>query len=258
MVNRVKESDMVHPGERLNKAKELINDSFKREIVISNHLAREKSRYTLEEEKMAYYIFSHLNPHSENATNINLSKKRIISIFGGSSKSTYDLIKNRLKGMIMKSIITIKDDKKWKMGVLITDIEWNEQDDVVQVRLNDSFMPYIQNLTAYYTKLSWESIVAFQSKHALTLYKYLSSWAIDDEVVLMSFKTKELKELFGLEIDEYTYKGKFMRPLFENKVIDVAVDEINAKGLQMRVRYEKVKKGRFVLGYVFEFIRIKD
>jgi plasmid replication initiation protein len=259
MTQIIKEKDAKTYKERLEQAKLLIqDDNLRKEVIISNSLARESSRYTLEEEKMAHYIFAHLNPYGENDTKIVLSKKKIINIFGGSSKSTYDTLKWRMKGMMMKSILSFKDDKTTLMGVLITLVKWVEGTDVVEITLNEGFMPYLQNLSSYYTRLDWKSIIAFNSKHALSLYKYLSSWASDNEVTIASFTTKDLKKLFDLDKNDYMYNKKFMRHLFEKKVVDVAVNEINERAPGMRVTWQKTKKGNTVLGYVFEFLRVTE
>lgn len=242
--------------ERLTRASmEALESDLRREVIISNALARESSRYTLEEEKMAHYIFAHLNPYGDNPTKIVLSKKKIVNIFGVNSKSTYDTLKWRMKGMMLKSILSFKDEKTTLMGVLITLVKWEEGTDEVEITLNDGFMPYISNLSSYYTKLDWKSIVAFNSKHALSLYKYLSSWAKDDEVIMISLTTKEVKELFDLDKSDYTYNNKFMRPLFEKKVLNVAMNEINERVPGFRIKWHKAKKGNTVLGYVFEFFR---
>lgn len=243
-------------SERLERAKSVaLDDDLRREVIISNALARESSRYTLEEEKLAHYIFAHLNPYGSNPTKIILSKKKIVSIFGVHSKSTYDTLKWRMKGMMLKSILSFKDDKTTLMGVLITLVKWEEGSDDVELTLNDGFMPYISNLSAYYTRLDWKSIVAFNSKHSLSLYKYLSSWATDDEVIMISLTTKEVKSLFDLEKSDYTYNNKFMRHLFEKKVLNVAMNEINERVPGFRLQWHKAKKGNSVLGYVFEFFR---
>ncbi len=236
----------------------LEEDFLRKEVIISNSLARSKVAYTLEEEKLLYYLFAHLNPFGENEPRVVLNKTKIIELFGASSEARYTILKDRFTGLIFKSLLDIRDGKRTLIGIVIIDVEWTSESEDVIVDLNPKFMPYIQNLTSFYTRINWEAVRGFTSKHALRLYKYLSSWSVDDEAVLHTFTTKELKKFFSLEKDDYTYKGKFMRHLFEKYVLNAATNEINALVPEMRLMWYKQKKGGRIAGYTFEWILWKE
>lgn len=54
--------------------------------------------------------------------------------------------------------------------------------------------------------------------------------------------------------EDYVYNGKFNRQMFEQRTIDLAVQDINEKSKCIRnLRYEKKKKGSRVQGYVFYY-----
>ena len=67
--------------------------------------------------------------------------------------------------------------------------------------------------------------------------------------------TKELKDVFNMNKEDYMNKsGNFDRYNFEKFAIKNAVNELNAKVPGWRMRWEKVKNGKLVSGYLFEWV----
>lgn len=224
-------------------------------VIYSNDLARQASKFTLEEEKILHLIFSQIDPHGKNATQVVLKKKDLLGKLNVSSKSNYTAIHDRMSGMIKKSLIKIKRDRTNMMGVVIIGVQWQDYADEVIVELNPMFMPFIEELASFYTKLKLDAIITFKSKFTLALYKYLASWSSGHYHRVISMTTKELKDLYGLSEDDYINKnGKFDRYNFEKYAIDGAVKELNAKVPEFRMAWRKVKNGKFVSGYVFEWV----
>ena len=112
-------------------------------------------------------------------------------------------------------------------------------------------MPYLEQLVKEYTKLQLDSILKLKSKYSLTVYKFLCSWNDENKKTNRRYiTTKELKELFGLSIDDYVYNGKFRRFEFETKTVNIALREINEKSNYV-VKCKNNKIGNKVQNYEF-------
>lgn len=138
---------------------------------------------------------------------------------------------------------------------MIIGSNWFYKQPFFEVDLNPKFMPYIEQLKEHYTKVDLNTVCSFKSKHALTLYKFISSWTNESKKENKRYlNTKELKELFGLSINDYVYNNKFVRSLFEKKTIDVAIKEINQYS-DLKISYDKKKENGKVKSYQFIWIQ---
>lgn len=224
-------------------------------IYYANELARNHTKFTLEEQKALHIIFSYIKPFEKNPTTFKIEKKSFFEKLNLVGDSKYKRYHNLLKLLINKTFSEIvkKETNSILMGSIISDTEWFNQEEYFEVSLNSKFMPYIEQLVNHYTKLNLDSVVAFNSKHALTLYKWLCSWTDENKKINQRYlTTKELKELFGLSIDDYVYKGKFHRKLFETRTVYSSIKEINKK-TNIIVSFKKRKKGNKVQNYEFNW-----
>lgn len=239
-----------------------ITDFDNKPVILANALTRRNSKFTLEEEQLLMCVLSQLNPYGKNPETIYLNKIDLFKKLGLESTTRYRELKERFRNMTGKMWVDIRDEhKNERFGWIITGVKSDFKSEYFEVKLNDMFMPYIQELVNHYTKLSLESIVQFDSKYSLDLYKYLSSWKDKDWDQYRYLSTKQLKDLFGLNKEAYVRaNGKFDRYSFERKTVDVAIAEINKK-TDMGVAYTKHKKGNRVQAYIFEyndFEKLKD
>ena len=224
-------------------------------VVISNDLARQNTLLTLEDEKLLHCIFSQLDFNSKNPTKIELKKIDLFEKLELNSESRYSDVKKRLKGLIHKSMVDVTDHEGTEhYGVVIINATSSYKSDSFTVQLNPNFMFFLEEMKNFYTRLELDSIVQFDSKFSLTLYKYLSSWRTDHYHRMLIMTTKELKDLFGLSKDDYMSNGKFDRFNFERYTLDTAVKEINGKVPWWSVSWKKIKKGNRVTGYQLEWL----
>lgn len=251
----VKSFDKKHAQDLENYANKGQFDD--KEVIISNELVRQNIKITLEEEKLMHCIFSQLNGLENKAQKrvIKLYKNDLFDLLSLTSSTRYIELKKRFKSLTEKSVVdVVLPNGNDLIAPVIVGIESNYKADHFIVELNERFMPYLERLVTHYTKLELDSIVQFESKYSLILYKYLSSWRSNHYHRMTHLTTKELKELFGLTKDDYVYKGKFQRTHFERKTLETAINEINDKVPYWGVRYEKTKRGGRVTGYTIEWL----
>lgn len=225
-------------------------------VIIANELARKNTLITLEEEKLMHCIFSQLKPFEKNNTKVILNKEELWEMLDLSSSRRYTDIKQKLKTLIGKTLVDFRDEKGTdRVGYVLIDFNSDHKSPEIEVSLNPNFMPFIEQLVNHYTKLDLNTIVQFDSKFSLTLYKFLSSWRTDHYHRMVIMTTKELKELFGLTKEDYVKSsGSFDRYNFEKRTLETAIDEINEKVPYWTVSYKKHKQGNRIKGYVIEWL----
>lgn len=235
------------------------------EVILSNKLSRQNSKFTLEEEQLLFCILSQLDQHSINESKVHLNKAELIKKLGlEKTNDKYAVLASRFQSMMDKTYVSLRIPGlgNWN-GYIISGWGSKDYSDHYTVDLYDRFMPYIEQLAGHYTAMKLDSIIQFDSKYSLDLYKYLSSWQKgtkenDDYHQMRYMSTKELKELFGLGKDAYVRKtGKFDRYTFEQRTVEVAVREINEKVPSIRVGWDKIKQGNRIKSYWFEIIDLE-
>lgn len=125
------------------------------------------------------------------------------------------------------------------------------------VYFDEDIAPTLKELKSQYSLLYIDSIMQFKSSYSITLYNYLLSWHNRSYKINKQWlSTKQLKELFGLDEDDYMRKnGTFDRNNFEKRTIQKAVDEITEAGYMSICWYKaKDKLTKKVIAYVFEFV----
>lgn len=142
-------------------------------------------------------------------------------------------------------------------GRLIRSVRTVNKRGAIRVRFDDEFIPALKFCKVAYTRIPLDDTLSYKSAYASILQRYLTTiyrtGEHDPRVQTFDFTTKQLKDIFGLEKDDYCYKtgktiGKFQRTRFEQQTLQVACDEINEKSQVMKVEWKK-EKPRGVIVY---------
>ena len=181
-----------------------------------------------------------------------------------STSRDYNWYKKALEELQKKALIKLESDDLYYSAVVFPTVKILRQN-MVEVTFNDDLREYIQFLHTNYTVFRVAATAKFQSRFSYILYTNLRSWhdySPDREDALDErgryYTTAQLKQMFDLKPDEYCRKdGSFNRNMFERRVIQIAVDEINdnSKDCGMRLAWHKeyVEGSRRVKHYVFHY-----
>lgn len=251
----------VEVSTQMNKTvvKKINDNTFSNEvkkIYYANIIARMTSKFNLEEEKALHIFFSYIKPFNfQNSTTIKIEKKKFFEQLNLTGDDKYKRYKLLIYKMKIKSIIIIETEKSIFDGFLLINSEWYKKELYFEVDLNPKLMPFIEQLKEHYTKVDLNTVCAFKSKHALTLYKFLCSWTDESKKENKRYvTTKDLKELFGLSKEAYVENNNFKRAKFEKRTIDVAIKEINQYS-DLNISYDKKKENGKVKKYEFTWIQ---
>lgn len=137
---------------------------------------------------------------------------------------------------------------RWIKIPWVTRCEYNS-DIGVALKLNDELKPFLINLKDHYTQYTLDSILVMKSVYAIRIYELLQSEIMTRILPRagtdIELSVETLKECCGCESKAYNTFSNF-----RNRVIDIAVKEINEKTLYT-LSYDYVKKGKSVIGLIF-------
>ena len=219
-------------------------------------------RMTAKEQKILYYLISHLNPKNEKDFNIiTVPTQEIVENFKESSKkwgSIYEEIERLCDSLIGKRI-------KFPTDILIDGKALNGRinffssirptvDEKGQTAIKFSFSPDMKPFLLqlhHYVNIGVLEVVPMKNAHAIRMYSIFKSERDRlkgmKKVITMSYELEELKAILGIE-DKYQ-SGDLKE--FRKYVLDKIRDEITETCPSMVVKYDYLKKSRKVTGVIF-------
>ncbi len=130
----------------------------------------------------------------------------------------------------------------------LSSAEHVEGSGTITVTMEKKLKPYLIQLKAF-TQFQLHNVLKMKSGYAIKIYELLKQWPQKNSLAM---EVDQLREILGIEDDEY---DRFYD--FEKRVIKTAVNEIN-KHTDIRVSYEKVKRGRNIEKIVFLYETVES
>ena len=254
---------MEHQGDPKKISK--INDLSNQKAVEHNDLitsVAKMDKVPLKIFELAVSCLDTEHPPADNA--VYLSKNTIYSFFDVSSSNKHTRFKNALTTLHQQSIFEVQEENekgKWKYKIIspISSSEWNDYNDTLKIKFTDDIMPYLIELKTNFTQYLITDIMGLNSKYSIILYKWFSMnynqyeayngmrTRSKEQIALLKNPYIDLIELRRITdtIKEYSRIYDF-----EKNVLQVATEEI-CRSTNFQVGYEKIKKGRSVVGIKF-------
>lgn len=234
------------------------------EYALSNEFVRLPKKIDLQPLKILGLILSKIDFKKDNRVNgtvqVDCSLSEIRKACGvNKDNKNYEYYKGIVKELVKTSYVEGVVNNEDVMGYAIPVVKAISDEEKITFRftLFNEFLPYFQQLASNYTIIQLEQAKKFKSRFTYNLFMNLLSWKEKNNVVAYRFyTTKQLKELFGLDKDDYCKSnGKFNRYEFERKTIEIACKEINEL-TNMKVSWKKntVPGSNRIANYEFEFV----
>lgn len=169
-------------------------------------------------------------------------------LFGTNTKLVYSQLKTAIETLYHRSV-RLHDIHPESGKERITDVRWVsevayvEGAGLIQLKFASSIIPYLARLEGEYTSYKIKSVAQMTSTYSIRLYELLMQWK---DVGKREIKLNEFKRILQVEGQYSALKD------FKKYVLDVAVSQVNEFS-DYDVRYENVKLGRKVTGFVFFF-----
>lgn len=218
-------------------------------------------RMTAKEQKILYFLVSHLNPKNETEFNtVTVPLKEIeetLNKDGAKWGSLYEEINRICESMISKTISfpsnfviegkPLKGYINWFQSIMPV---LNEHKQVcIEFSFSPKMKPFLLQLTQY-VRIGVLEVAQMQNAHAIRMFSIFKSekdrsFATDS--IMLEYTLEDLKAILGIA-DKY--KSGDLKD-FRNRVLNKIRDEINANSNSMHVKYDYVKKSRKVTGVLF-------
>ena len=184
------------------------------------------------------------NPPADNT--VNVSKAELIKLLD-TNATNYSYLKKRLRQLITS--VKVEDTEHHERYVaLVQEILWEKESDDVEVKFHLAVMPYLIGLKERFLTYPAANINRFHSKYGLILYEYLLSKERQYKFGSYGIEIDDLRRLTGTEKVYAAFRD------FDKKVLKAGTEDINLAGVELLVKYEKIKTGRYVTGIKFSVV----
>lgn len=218
------------------RAAEKLNQKRGQLIVKRNDfIQKARHQLSLQEQKIVLYLISHVKPNDTDFTEQVFSIAEFCRFCGmhEDSGKNYSDIKNALKSLRDRSVwIELENGSETTLS-WINKATINQRSGIIRLKLDEDLKPFLLLLTEQYTLYEIRYTLAMKSQYSIRLYELLKSYAYKKNV---TFEIDELKRL--LDAENHKLNGHF-----KNKVLDIAVREIN-EYTDISVEYSFQKEGR--------------
>src|SRR5699024_4764668 len=212
--------------------------SYQNSIKKSNELSMAKMNQGLALNQMQLFAYAIFSTQQDGKTEFR--KHEFEKKFNIEQLRPDDAMDDAYRLLDLKIQIRDSDNEKGRGHNVFTDYFYNKGQ--FAFKWNEKFLPYILELKEKYIITDLNIASQFKSSFTWILYDYLKAhygyWNIE--------KTKkELLELFSVEeVKSYIRNTS----IFKNKVLDVAIAELN-RYTELEVWYTEIKKGRAIVGF---------
>lgn len=130
----------------------------------------------------------------------------------------------------------------------VSSIRFDVKTDSIGVRWNSDIIPLVCNLTEYFVKLRLKEVLLLKSTYSWKLHEILVMLrGVQDYKKDVVVGVEELKKMLGVPkgLQEYKY--------FKGKILNMAVKELNEKGVRKGLTFKEEKEGRWVRRLVWRW-----
>lgn len=228
-----------------------MKNSEKALVVKSNKLIEASYRLDLIEQRMILMAIDNARQTESGVTADNLLTIRAseyAAMFNLDMHKAYEQLKTAAKGLFHRYVV-LHDihpesgkervfEARW-----VSSVAYVEGSGLIQLQFGAMIVPYITRLEEKFTSYEIKTIAKMTSTYAIRLYELLIQW---QDIKKREIKLEDLKNMLGVGGEYSALKD------FKKYVLDLAVSQVN-KFSDLDVRYENVKFGRKVTGFMFFF-----
>ncbi|MCW5206935.1 replication initiation protein [Desulfobulbus sp. F5] len=220
-------------------------------VVQSNSLVEARYRLTNLEQRLIFSLISKIRAEDDALHEYDISLKELSQLMGIDLADAYKELVGITKHL-MSRVLSIRSAQ----GNLVH-IHWLCRAEHKQGSVVLSFMPdlkpYLLQLKSEFTICDLAIITGFGGKYTIRLYMLLRQYT---SIGWRGFELKELREILGIEKDEYReYKRFSQRVLAQAKKEMEAIDETGRNKCDLTFEVETIREGRKITRLKFIIIK---
>lgn len=212
-------------------------------VTKSNKLITCSYDLSSQEQKIILALASMVQPQDKEFKEYEFKIKDFMELLGVNTKTKYTEIP-KLTKELMKKVFEIKEGKDIIQMSWLSSARYKTGEGTVIFKFDSNLKPYLLELKELYTSYRLDNILSLKSKYSIRFYEILKSNSFKRVVEI---NIEELKTMVGAKEKSYSVYQNF-----KNKVVNVAIKEINLKtDLHIDSDYEEIKTGRKVTSIKF-------
>ena len=223
-----------------------LKDSKNYLVVKSNKLVEAKYKLGLNEHRLIFTLISQIKPEDQEFEEYFIKISELKELFELTTNDYYSIIKKVTESLLSKPL-SIPTEKGILQCNWISSAHYFDSDGVVKLKFDSELKPYLLQLKSYFTAYGIDNVIKLKSTYAIRLYEILLKeyCYYGKQRVSFIFSVKKLKEMLGIEKNEYPFFNNF-----KVKVLEVAEKELKAKS-NLYFEYKTIKTVRAVTDIEF-------
>ncbi len=205
-------------------------------VVKSNFLVEASYRLSAIEQKIVLTLATKIKSTDKEFQQYRFNLGELGEFLGLKSNAEYDYLREVTKGLLSK-VLTLKKEESILQTHWLESVEYFHDECYVDLRFNPELKPFLIQLKNNFTKYQLKYAVQLKSRFSIRIYELLKQF---EKIGHRDFLLSELRELMGINSDEYPFYGNF-----KVKVLLVAQKELAAK-TDLSFTFEEIKVGRGV------------
>ncbi len=228
-------------------------------VVKANRLVEAQVRFTLAEQRLLLCVLTKINSHPAARlpitaeSRIEIDVALLSGLFILPKKQAYELLRDAVDKLKERWLVIDAPDPdtglKQTRCRWVHTIDYYDNEGKVGLYLAPKVIPFLSQLASEFTSYRIRNVAKMTSVYAIRIYELLMQWS---ERGRREMPLGWLKTRLELQDDEYQRID-----VFKKRVIEPAVQQINAHS-NLRVQYTCVKRGRTIVGFLFEFVRVAE
>lgn len=209
-------------------------------VAKDNQLIGQMAKYGLSEFRLVSYCLAHYDSRKVDDRTIEASVKDLQSLFKMATKDAYNVVRQAMKSVNSKPF-EIETEKTREMWCIFSGFRYFKEEGRFEFRISPEAQPLLLELKGSFTRYRLGDVYQFRAASTWKLYELLKKW---EAARAWEVELDELRLLLGVA-------GKYPRwSDLQVRLLKPATEEINNTS-DIRVSYDKLKRGRSVIGLAF-------
>jgi plasmid replication initiation protein len=210
-------------------------------VAKDNGLIGQMAKYELSELRLISYCMAHYDSRKIVNRTIEASVDDLKNIFNMTTKDAYAVVRKAVRAVNRKpfEIETERTEEEW---YIFTGFRYFKHEGRFEFKVSPEAQPLLLKLCGNFTRYRLGDVYQFKAASTWKLYELLKRWLGKGK---WEVELDELRSLLGVA-------GKYPRwSSLDQRILTPATKEIN-KLSDIRVSYDKIKRGRTVVGISFQ------
>lgn len=221
------------------------------QVCINNDLVKSKSTLSLNATKLLRIAIMQIMKEDPDLLTYRVSITKLAEFLNIPSSNLYRDV-HSICIELLQQIVEIGDGNihhKWKAFQWCSKCSYEDGTGIITIRLHEELRPYLLELSKNYTSYLVDNIIRMKSVYAIRVYELI-------KCRLKTNRTLSKPVRIELSLDEIRKatdtENKFTKTNnFKQRIIDVAVKEINENAQFSIAEYGYIKDGRAAVGVYF-------